>query len=821
MSALPLITFDPETSRYACDERAMAMLRDLPGPVGVVACAGRYRTGKSFLLNRVLLGKKNGTGFGVGNTVHACTKGLWIWSEPLRNRKNMRVLVVDTEGIGALDASSVHDTRIFALAVLLSSSFFFNSVGSIDDAAVQTLSLVCALSKHIKISSSSGGGDDGVEESPEALAAFFPEFLWIVRDFTLQLVTKTGEPLSEHDYLEEALRDVPATLEDADQKNQTRRLLRTYFRNRDCLTLVRPTSKEADLQKLDHVARLRPEFVRKGKVLRRRLIDECPPKSMGGTSLNGAMLARLCELFTTALNNGGVPVMDDALTSILRLRVQKVAQDARSWFDDRARVVPCTTPRDVGQRLAKLVDSTLARFDREVAREDAGVAARTEREALHLALRRTMEERIRTARETHRVKVRSVAERELRRGIMALGATAASASSTDGADDAALARMLAHVEATLTGGGGGAAADDGGGNGDDDMHAEPARAALWGALRMLLDEEPEVRRHFGGASAAAAAEEKLDRLRSELDEARQKHDRETQAMRQTLAETQTQHETEADDLRHQLQTAHEEEETLRRRLDEMRDETETARQDLSTFRERAIALEQEAVQLKAAAEENVSLRDEVERSAERLEESERSFRETTEQIRKETLSAIRQSREQAAEATAQLEGLRRELRGAEANGTRLEAELDHQRKQHAAAQAQHRATLEARQKEQRDAEEQHRTSLREAEERLVQLRQETDRRSAQQEREEASLKRRLQRVQEELEESRKRPRVSAETTLELARVRKELDWSEQQRDQLTQRCDEYKSTVIDLRDQLRTQRQSHHVQELRKSLSLQ
>jgi hypothetical protein len=44
--------------------------------------AGLYRTGKSYLLNRMLLNRPSG--FGVGPTVNACTKGLWIWGTPIK-----------------------------------------------------------------------------------------------------------------------------------------------------------------------------------------------------------------------------------------------------------------------------------------------------------------------------------------------------------------------------------------------------------------------------------------------------------------------------------------------------------------------------------------------------------------------------------------------------------------------------------------------------------------------------------------------------------------------------------------------------------------
>ena len=46
------------------------------------------------------------------------------------------MLVVDSEGIGALDEDATHDVRIFALVLLLSSVFMYNSLGSIDENAI-------------------------------------------------------------------------------------------------------------------------------------------------------------------------------------------------------------------------------------------------------------------------------------------------------------------------------------------------------------------------------------------------------------------------------------------------------------------------------------------------------------------------------------------------------------------------------------------------------------------------------------------------------------------------------------------------------------
>jgi hypothetical protein len=65
----------------------------------------------------------------------------------------MYILIIDSEGIGALDEDSTHDSRIFALTILLSSCFIYNSIGSIDENAIQNLSLIVNLTKNIHIKS--------------------------------------------------------------------------------------------------------------------------------------------------------------------------------------------------------------------------------------------------------------------------------------------------------------------------------------------------------------------------------------------------------------------------------------------------------------------------------------------------------------------------------------------------------------------------------------------------------------------------------------------------------------------------------------------
>ena len=75
-----------------------------------------------------------------------------------------------------------------ALLVFLSPSASANPVvitspgaGSIDENALNQLSLVINLTKHIQIKA--GGAKE--EQDPDEYAQYFPSFMWVVRDFTL------------------------------------------------------------------------------------------------------------------------------------------------------------------------------------------------------------------------------------------------------------------------------------------------------------------------------------------------------------------------------------------------------------------------------------------------------------------------------------------------------------------------------------------------------------------------------------------------------------------------------------------------------------
>lgn len=238
--------------------------------------------------------------------------------------------MVDTEGLGALDEDSNHDTKIFSLALLLSSFFIYNSVGSIDETALQNLSLVINLTKHIRLKAQ---GNEDID--PEEYARYFPAFMWVVRDFTLQLMDEDGEPISSKDYFEKSLEPQKGFSDSIEQKNRIRRLLKSFFSERDCCTMVRPLTKEEDLQNLENMKleELRPEFVEQVMQLRRKIINRMKPKTLNGKNLNGEMLCNLAQTYINAINKGVVPNIENAWTYISKNECTKAFHGALEKYD--------------------------------------------------------------------------------------------------------------------------------------------------------------------------------------------------------------------------------------------------------------------------------------------------------------------------------------------------------------------------------------------------------------------------------------------------------------------------------------------------------
>ena len=293
----------------------------------MVAVCGRARQGKSFVLNR-LLGRSSG--FTVAPTTRPCTKGLWMWSQPVEHvapdGRRCSLVLLDTEGIDAYDQTGQYSTQIFSLAVLLSSVFVYNQMGGIDEAALDRLALVTEMTKHIRVRSQG--------ERPEDVAAHTPSFLWLLRDFYLDLEEDFGSAGTARDYLETALSLVPGTGSAVEAKNAIRRSIKTLFPDRDCVTLVRPHADERKLRKLEEVdpRELRPEFREGMEALLENILGKAHPKSFQGCTLTGPVLAALVGEYVGAINDGAVPTIATAWQGVSEVECRKAVDDGHAEY---------------------------------------------------------------------------------------------------------------------------------------------------------------------------------------------------------------------------------------------------------------------------------------------------------------------------------------------------------------------------------------------------------------------------------------------------------------------------------------------------------
>ncbi len=322
--AIPFITYNESSKKFIINKDAKKILSNPSNKkIGIISLVGKYRTGKSFLLNKVIINnnESNTDGFAVGPTIKPCTKGIWLWSKPLiingdSNEGQFPTYLIDTEGLGAYDEDINHDSKIFLIAILISSLFIYNSIGTIDENALSNLSFILNLSKSLKLKNNEDININNISDinTDNELAKYFPILFWVLRDFSLKLEDSEGNAINSNQYLENSLMEQEGTSEVIIEKNLIRKKIKNYFLERYCFPLVRPVENEKDLQNLMNLPdnKIRPEFLLQSNNLKNNIFSKIKPKNFGGNILSGEMLIALLESIINSINNGAIPVIENS-----------------------------------------------------------------------------------------------------------------------------------------------------------------------------------------------------------------------------------------------------------------------------------------------------------------------------------------------------------------------------------------------------------------------------------------------------------------------------------------------------------------------------
>ena len=323
-AALPLVEVregpseGPAGWSMSANDDTLKLLSTIEERVCVVTVVGLYRSGKSSLLNWLRDPEKPG-GFEVGHGVSRCTKGIWVWGRPaaitLEDGSSAALLLLDTEGLGGLGVDGSYDATIFSLAALLASTLAYNSLGALDEHAISNLGFVARLSASVRARPAERADRDDAVAASQArheLSRHLPAFLWVLRDFALDLVDEDGEAIDSDAYLERALAPRGNSSQDS-----TRHALLGYFSRRGCATLPRPHDSEAALNG-GATLTPRPAFVGALDALRERLFAGAQPKRVDGVPLRGGTFGALVSRYVRAFAEGATPTIQTAWADVVR-----------------------------------------------------------------------------------------------------------------------------------------------------------------------------------------------------------------------------------------------------------------------------------------------------------------------------------------------------------------------------------------------------------------------------------------------------------------------------------------------------------------------
>uniref|UniRef100_A0A3Q2KNF8 Guanylate binding protein 1 n=1 Tax=Equus caballus TaxID=9796 RepID=A0A3Q2KNF8_HORSE len=272
--------------------------------------------------------------FSLGSTVQSHTKGIWMWCVPHPKKPNHVLVLLDTEGLGDVEkGDNQNDSWIFALAVLLSSTFVYNSMGTINQQAMDQLHYVTELTDRIRAKSTS---DNNVGEDSGDFVSFFPDFVWTLRDFSLDLKAD-GEPITADEYLENSLKLKQGTSQKDKNFNLPRLCIRKFFPKKKCFIFDRPTHRKklGQLETL-HDDELDSEFVQQAAAFCSYIFSNSKTKTLsGGIKVNGSRLENLVLTYLDAISSGDLPCMENAVLALAQIENAAAVQKAIAHYDQQ------------------------------------------------------------------------------------------------------------------------------------------------------------------------------------------------------------------------------------------------------------------------------------------------------------------------------------------------------------------------------------------------------------------------------------------------------------------------------------------------------
>ena len=304
---------DPNNHTLKLVDDAVELLRSIDKPLAVLSICGPYRSGKSYFISRAL---GSPGAFKLGHSMQACTRGIWMATTVLECYDFTTVLL-DTEGIDAVGASETMAMSLLTLTTLLSSFLIYNSKKVPQKVDLDKMRCFSQLSASLL-------AQCGESMSNEAKKAFFPRFLWLLRDVHLKMTDREGKELAPTKFLHTRV-----LASESGELTSLGKSLVSLFPSLECATLPIPSINRKVIRDIcKHPEKLSMKFNTGISALIQQIFQKVSPKKGvdGTATVNGKALAALAGGYVEAVNRpGALPDLDQGWQAVVRLELKEAS----------------------------------------------------------------------------------------------------------------------------------------------------------------------------------------------------------------------------------------------------------------------------------------------------------------------------------------------------------------------------------------------------------------------------------------------------------------------------------------------------------------
>ncbi|CAH1251059.1 GBP6 [Branchiostoma lanceolatum] len=307
---------------------ALELLEGIQEPVSVMGICGPCRSGKSYILSR-LLGTADA--FQLGHLMSSQTFGIWMGTKVLRG-KDFTIVLLDTEGIDAVGASAGQDASILVMTTLLSSHLIYNSLSVPHKGDLEKMQCFIQLAKGVT-------AKQGEKTQVSAVREFFPDFLWLLRDASLKMQTKDGKDMTPTEYLKTEVLEHDDDAFEESTSDKVGRAILTFFPSVECTTLERPSGDREVMENIaQHTDSLNPEFNKGVKKLTEMILLKSHAKRGYGkaSSVSGVALSTMAQQYVEAVNDpNSIPALDNTWKNTVELMQNRAIEEAVREYNEQ------------------------------------------------------------------------------------------------------------------------------------------------------------------------------------------------------------------------------------------------------------------------------------------------------------------------------------------------------------------------------------------------------------------------------------------------------------------------------------------------------